>query len=249
VLISSGVQAAPHTGSLSSGTFGSTHVRSGSLLIIGDDQPMRTALRERFLADGYTLREASNAAQARELLEASHGGVRAGFDLVLAGNVGPDADSLGLVRELKARAPDSLFIVLGTPDAAHAASDVLAAGAFCVVTQPLDLEQLSVLVARALQTKHLERELLASKSGARPQITRGFPELPPEGVDIEELIAHMVMQALARTRGNKTRAASLLGMTRDQIRYRIEKYASATKAGIVGVMQGATSNGGSARVT
>ncbi len=32
------------------------------------------------------------------------------------------------------------------------------------------------------------------------------------------------MQALARTAGNRTRAAALLGMSRDQIRYRIEKY-------------------------
>jgi DNA-binding protein Fis len=33
-----------------------------------------------------------------------------------------------------------------------------------------------------------------------------------------------VAQALERCAGNKTRAATLLGMTRDQIRYRTEKY-------------------------
>jgi transcriptional regulator with PAS, ATPase and Fis domain len=49
-------------------------------------------------------------------------------------------------------------------------------------------------------------------------------ELPPEGVDMEELERDMVRQALERTGGKQSAAAQLLGMTRDQIRYRIEKY-------------------------
>jgi transcriptional regulator with GAF, ATPase, and Fis domain len=43
----------------------------------------------------------------------------------------------------------------------------------------------------------------------------------------EELERELVVQALARTRGNQTRAAKLLGMTRDQIRYRIRKFSLA----------------------
>jgi two-component system, NtrC family, response regulator AtoC len=49
-------------------------------------------------------------------------------------------------------------------------------------------------------------------------------ELPPHGVNLEELERSLVMQALARCGGNQTRAAALLGMNRDQIRYRVEKY-------------------------
>lgn len=49
--------------------------------------------------------------------------------------------------------------------------------------------------------------------------------LPAEGVDLAALERDMVCQALARVGGNQTRAAALLGMNRDQIRYRIEKFA------------------------
>jgi two-component system response regulator AtoC len=52
--------------------------------------------------------------------------------------------------------------------------------------------------------------------------TTSFPELPAEGIDIEKLVNHLVMQALTRTGGNRTRAGALLGLTRDQVRYRIE---------------------------
>ena len=52
----------------------------------------------------------------------------------------------------------------------------------------------------------------------------GTYKLPPGGVDLQELERDLVIQALKRTRGNQTRAAALLGMNRDQIRYRIEKF-------------------------
>lgn len=48
--------------------------------------------------------------------------------------------------------------------------------------------------------------------------------LPAHGIDFRELERDVVVQALALAQGNQTRAASLLGMTRDQIRYRIMKF-------------------------
>jgi two-component system response regulator AtoC len=49
-------------------------------------------------------------------------------------------------------------------------------------------------------------------------------DLPPGGVNLEELEKSMVVQALRRAGGNQTKAAGLLGLNRDQIRYRIEKF-------------------------
>jgi two-component system response regulator AtoC len=57
----------------------------------------------------------------------------------------------------------------------------------------------------------------------RAQATQGV-ELPAGGIDLEQLERDLVVQALARTTGNQTRAAALLGLNRDQIRYRIEKF-------------------------
>jgi DNA-binding NtrC family response regulator len=54
--------------------------------------------------------------------------------------------------------------------------------------------------------------------------TSGTIELPPQGIDLEELERSFVIQALRRAGGNQTKAAALLGLNRDQIRYRIEKF-------------------------
>ncbi len=49
-------------------------------------------------------------------------------------------------------------------------------------------------------------------------------ELPAGGIDLEQLERLLVIQALERTGWNQTKAATLLGVNRDQIRYRIEKF-------------------------
>jgi DNA-binding NtrC family response regulator len=58
---------------------------------------------------------------------------------------------------------------------------------------------------------------------ARPSAAQTM-ELPDDGVNLEALERELVVQALRRTGGNQTKAATLLGLNRDQIRYRIEKF-------------------------
>jgi transcriptional regulator with PAS, ATPase and Fis domain len=48
--------------------------------------------------------------------------------------------------------------------------------------------------------------------------------LPENGIQLEELEKSLLSQALALAEGNKTRAAALLGLTRDTFRYRLEKF-------------------------
>ena len=47
--------------------------------------------------------------------------------------------------------------------------------------------------------------------------------LPPRGVSLDEIEMSLVRQALERSGGNQTRAAELLGISRDQLRYRLKK--------------------------
>jgi len=48
--------------------------------------------------------------------------------------------------------------------------------------------------------------------------------LPATGVDLRELEIDLIRQALAMAGGNKSRAARLLGLTRDTLLYRLQKY-------------------------
>ncbi|HKQ31689.1 MAG TPA: helix-turn-helix domain-containing protein [Thermodesulfobacteriota bacterium] len=48
--------------------------------------------------------------------------------------------------------------------------------------------------------------------------------LPTTGIKFHDLEKDLVAQALERTEGNQTKAAQLLGMTREKIHYRMAKY-------------------------
>ncbi|MFC1517306.1 sigma-54 interaction domain-containing protein [Candidatus Margulisiibacteriota bacterium] len=48
--------------------------------------------------------------------------------------------------------------------------------------------------------------------------------LPEEGIDLDELEKGLIVKALKKTAGNKTKAAELLGLTRYTLLYRLDKY-------------------------
>nr|WP_093186938.1 sigma 54-interacting transcriptional regulator [Thiocapsa sp. KS1] len=64
------------------------------------------------------------------------------------------------------------------------------------------------------------------------EVVRGTPQsekdigfsLPPHGIDLNDLEAELIRQALSLAGGNKSRAARLLGLTRDTLLYRLQKH-------------------------
>jgi two-component system response regulator AtoC len=71
--------------------------------------------------------------------------------------------------------------------------------------------------ARVLDVEHFEDMTRAKMA------SRSF-RLPADGIDLADLERDLVQQALSRASGNRTRAAALLGINRDQVRYRIAKF-------------------------
>jgi len=71
----------------------------------------------------------------------------------------------------------------------------------------------------------------ASVFGDEAAVSDSSIPLPPEGVVIENLVDSLVRRALERSNGNQSAAARLLGMTRDQVRYRMQKMGLLSKAG------------------
>jgi transcriptional regulator with PAS, ATPase and Fis domain len=73
---------------------------------------------------------------------------------------------------------------------------------------------------RVIDVKHLPDEI-ADGGGEG----NGFSfVLPAAGVNLEDVERQLIEQALARTQGNKSAAARLLGLTRDTLRYRLERF-------------------------
>ncbi|HEU4435693.1 MAG TPA: sigma-54 dependent transcriptional regulator [Pyrinomonadaceae bacterium] len=90
-----------------------------------------------------------------------------------------------------------------------------------VIERALILEDSDVIT-----TEYLPGGLLAplrpSTLGAADQASSQFV-LPQQGISLDEAELSFVRQAIERSGGNQTRAAELLGISRDQLRYRLKK--------------------------
>ncbi|WP_295587808.1 sigma 54-interacting transcriptional regulator [uncultured Lamprocystis sp.] len=83
-------------------------------------------------------------------------------------------------------------------------------------------ERLVILYpGRPVMPEDLPRELV---SGEPPEPAVADFQLPPQGIDLNLLEAELIRQALALASGNKSRAARLLGLTRDTLLYRLQKH-------------------------
>jgi DNA-binding NtrC family response regulator len=86
-------------------------------------------------------------------------------------------------------------------------------------------ERLCILLAgRIIEPENLPYEF----SAVAPQV-EGFKfTLPTLGLQLEDLEADLIHQALTRTNGNRSKSARLLGISRDTLLYRIQKYGLAS---------------------
>ncbi|MEN3338131.1 MAG: two-component system, NtrC family, response regulator AtoC [Acidobacteriota bacterium] len=90
---------------------------------------------------------------------------------------------------------------------------------------PGNVRELRNVIERAMLLSDGPRLDAEDFSGLTKAVSpRNDFELPPAGADLEQLERSLVDQALRRSGWNQTRAGALLGLNRDQIRYRIEKF-------------------------
>lgn len=84
------------------------------------------------------------------------------------------------------------------------------------------IERASILEdGQYITATHLPADML-DKSQASDSVTGSF-RLPKGGIDLEKLEYDLAVQAFELTNGNMTRAAALLNLNRDQLRYKLRK--------------------------
>jgi two-component system response regulator AtoC len=133
-----------------------------TILVVDDEPLIRWSLTERLHADGYEVLEADTGRTAIEKLPE-------GVDLVLLDYRLPDTDGVSVLKKIKEFDQDVLVILLTAYASVETAVEAMKLGAYHFANKPFNLDEVSAIVERALETTRLRREVRQYRtSAARP---------------------------------------------------------------------------------
>ena len=127
-------------------------LRQSRVMVVDDDADTLSLLREVVAKEGYQVDISEDAETAlRRLGEWQP-------DLVITDIHMPGMDGLGLLAAVREKAPDVLVILLTAYGSLKTAVDAIKAGAFDYLSKPFVVDDIRLVVRRALEHKKLVRE-------------------------------------------------------------------------------------------
>ncbi len=123
---------------------------TGYVLIVDDEESLRTVLEIYFKKEGYRVDSAGTVEEASRLLSGQV------YDVVISDMrmVGKD-DGIKVLRKVKESHPETEVIVMTAYGTIEDAVEAMQCGAFNYVTKPFDNKELKMLVERALEKKDI----------------------------------------------------------------------------------------------
>jgi response regulator RpfG family c-di-GMP phosphodiesterase len=124
------------------------------VLVVDDEEFLRSIVRERLEIAGYFVEEASNGNEALAMLEG--GGP---YSVLLTDIRMPGMDGITLIGEWGKRCPQTAGIVMSANAELDTAVQALKMGACDYITKPFNFDVLLITIENALRKKDLERQL------------------------------------------------------------------------------------------
>ncbi|MBP5465563.1 MAG: sigma-54-dependent Fis family transcriptional regulator [Treponema sp.] len=121
-----------------------------TLLIIDDEKNIREGLAANFEMEDYNVKTASNGAEGLKLLE------QGDIDLVITDLRMPGISGEQVLAKVAAETPGIPVIILTGHGSIDSAVDAMRHGAYDFLTKPLNLDQLGMIVKRALESREMK---------------------------------------------------------------------------------------------
>jgi len=122
------------------------------ILIVEDDPAQREMLRDFLIVAGHRVAEAGKGKEAVRLLGSGF------FDLMLLDFKMPGMNGIEVLQEAKRLNPEIDAVMMTAYGTIEMAVEAMKAGAMDYITKPIDLDQLCILIDRAVQRRTLVRE-------------------------------------------------------------------------------------------
>jgi len=145
-----------------------------AILVVDDDEVMRQTLSDVLRKRGYAVSTAETGGQTISSIKKQL------FDLILLDIRLPDMDGLDVLKRIKEIESDLMVIVMTAYSDVQTAVMAIKSGAYDYIDKPFELEELKILIKKALETQSLKNEIrrLQRQGGERHQDIEIFGNSP-----------------------------------------------------------------------
>ncbi|MBI4610635.1 MAG: sigma-54-dependent Fis family transcriptional regulator [Candidatus Rokubacteria bacterium] len=161
----------------------SSSPESIAILLVEDEEPVRFALETALKEQGYAVEACANAEEALERLHTQT------FDIAITDVKLPGASGLDFVSRARALSPELILVAMSGVATKNQAIEALARGAYDFFSKPFRLEELKVVIARALERRQLQREVQRLRDTLQRRYD--FPSLVGQSGRMEEVFASL----------------------------------------------------------
>ena len=163
------------------------------ILIVEDEKLIRWSIRERLKEEGYEVDEAESGREAFRKLQEED------FDLLALDFRLPDLTGIDILERVHRESPEVSVIMMTAYGTVESAVEAMKLGAFDYLTKPVNLDELMVVVQKALEATRLRREVRRLRAEQRE--SHGETEIIGRGSGMQEVmeLVHKIQLSQAST--------------------------------------------------
>jgi len=135
----------------------------GRILVVDDERSMQEFLEIFLRGEGYAVATAGDVANARAMLENDD------FDVVISDIQMPGGSGLDLLHAAREVAPEAMVIMITAYASTETAIAAMKEGAYDYLTKPFRVDEIRLVVEKALEKKSLARENRRLRTELRTQ--------------------------------------------------------------------------------
>ena len=160
------------------------HMRNSIKILVIDDEPLMTVtIQDALISEGYQVVTAQTGRKGLDLFGQNQ------TDILITDLKLPDMDGIEILKEVKARNPETHVIVITAYGSIDSAVTAMKEGASDYLTKPFSMDELLLITRRLVRIRQLEEEnLLLRKKVEERYGLEGLVGKSPQMLKIYELI-------------------------------------------------------------
>ncbi len=186
------------------------------ILLVDDQDSIRFFLEKTLLQEGYEAHSAKTGLEAVEMTQ------KYIPDLILLDLKLPDIDGIEVLGRVKSIFPEICVVMITAFGDIETAVHAMKQGAYDFVTKPINLDQLLIIIKKALESRRLSREVLQLKR--QMEIGEGFEYILGESKSMKKV--YDMVQQVARSDTTTVLIEGESGVGKEMIARLIHKFSN-----------------------